>query len=157
MLENNHTFLKRVKSPREGGGLARAEAEVSSWPEQTPQGSPLAGTPGRLFSSYYMTGVWCIALKFQSQSATDTQTLRNVSKSKYWLWFSTTKWPNVNFLSEELHHDSTIELFYDFIHFCCFEFKWVKFFCHMRAERFVDFWVIKKRCTSKNTTLEFKI
>lgn len=62
---------------RERRWPARAEAEVSSWPSLTPQGSPLARTPVGVLSSYYMTAVsvGCTALKFQSQAAIDIQIL----------------------------------------------------------------------------------
>lgn len=53
-LEKNHTFLKRVET-RERRWSARAEMEASSWPLQTPKGSPLARTPGRVLSSCYRT------------------------------------------------------------------------------------------------------
>lgn len=56
---------------REGEEVAGA-CEVSSWPSPTPQGTLLAGTQGRLLSSYYTSRVsHAIALKFQSQQAMD--------------------------------------------------------------------------------------
>lgn len=58
----------RAREEEEVAGVC----EVSSWPPRTPQGTFRSGTQGRLLSSYYTLAVsHTIALKFQSQEATD--------------------------------------------------------------------------------------
>lgn len=66
-----------------GGGLLGLRLRFPAGPRSHPRAPPLAGRPGRVLSSYYMTGVcvWCIALKLQSQAELDIQLLKYVKKS----------------------------------------------------------------------------